>query len=221
MDINRTGGRKLKKKIFDILSGNDFNERFSEIRMFPGRQVVNHIFSCLYNTDEMVKWRAVTAMGETVSSIADEDIESARVVIRRLMWNLNDESGGIGWGSPEAMGEIFARNKKLGDEYTRILISYLNKNGNYLENEILRQGVVWGIGRIAGVRPELVQNSIPFLIPCISSKDTVLRGLAAWAIYRIDPAKAKSILSPLKDDGSTVKIFVEGKFIEIAIKDII
>jgi hypothetical protein len=221
MDKNRTGGRQLKRKIFEILSGNDFNERLSELRMFPGRQVVNHLFSCLYNTDELVKWRSVSAMGDVVSSIAEGDIESARVVMRRLMWNLNDESGGIGWGSPEAMGEILARSKKLGDEYTRILISYINKNGNYLENEILRQGVVWGIGRIAGVWPELVQDSIPFLIPCISSQDTVLRVLAAWAICAIDPVKAKSILLPVKDDCSRVKIFVEGKFTEISIKEII
>ena len=221
MDINRTGGRILKKKIFEILSGNDFNERLSEIRMFPGRQVVNQLFSCLYNTDELVKWRAVTAIGDVVSSIADDDIESARVVMRRLMWNLNDESGGIGWGSPEAMGEIIARNKKLGDEYARILISFINENGNYLENEILRQGVIWGIGRIAGVRPELVKDSMPFLIPIISSRDTVLRGLAAWAICAINPVQAESILSSIKDDDSRLKIFAEGKITEISINDII
>lgn len=200
MDNNRTGGRKLKKTVFEILSGNDFNERLSEIRKFPGRQVVNSLFACLYNTDELIKWRAVTAMGDVVSSIADADIESARVVMRRLMWNLNDESGGIGWGSPEAMAEIIARNKKLGDEYARILISFINKNGNYLENDVLQQGVIWGIGRIAGVRPELVKDSLPFLIPFISSEDTKLRGLAAQAIRAIDPVQSESILSSIKND---------------------
>ena len=168
MDIERTGRRRLKKKTFEILSGNDFNERISEILKFPGRQIVNHLISCLYNTDELIKWRAVTAIGEVVSSVAEDDIESARVVMRRLMWNLNDESGGIGWGSPEAMGEIIARNKKLGKEYACILISFINKNGNYLENEVLQQGVIWGIGRIARVKPELVKDSMPFLIPYIS-----------------------------------------------------
>ena len=45
-------------------------------------------------------------MGVVVAGLAEHDMESARVVMRRLMWNLNDESGGIGWSSPEAMGEI-------------------------------------------------------------------------------------------------------------------
>lgn len=221
MDIERTGRRRLKKKTFEILSGNDFNERISEILKFPGRQIVNHLISCLYNTDELIKWRAVTAIGEVVSSVAEDDIESARVVMRRLMWNLNDESGGIGWGSPEAMGEIIARNKKLGKEYACILISFINKNGNYLENEVLQQGVIWGIGRIARVKPELVKDSMPFLIPYISSRDTMLRGLAAWAICAIDPVQAEGILSSIKNDDSKLQIFVEGTFTEFSIKDII
>jgi hypothetical protein len=45
-------------------------------------------------------------MGEVMAHLADKDMESARVIMRRLMWSLNDESGGIGWGAPEAMGEI-------------------------------------------------------------------------------------------------------------------
>jgi len=190
----KIGGKQLKKNIYRILSSPVFDKSFEEIRKYPGRQVVNSLFSCLYNTDELIKWRAVTAIGDVVSSIADADIESARVVMRRLMWNLNDESGGIGWGSPEAMGEIIARNKKLGDEYSRILISFINKNGNYLENEVLQQGVIWSIGRIARVRPQIVKDSMPFLVPFISSRDTILRGLSAWAICAIDPVHAESIL---------------------------
>ncbi|MEA3417440.1 MAG: hypothetical protein U9R02_15080 [Thermodesulfobacteriota bacterium] len=60
-------------------------------------------------------------MGVVVSNLADHDMESARVIMRRLIWNLNDESGGIGWGSPEAMGEIMARNNRLALPFTHKL----------------------------------------------------------------------------------------------------
>ena len=221
MDINRTGGKRLKNKVLEILSGNDFNERLSEIRGVPGRQVVNHLISCLYHTEELIKWRAVTAMGDVVSSIAYADIESARVVMRRLMWNLNDESGGIGWGSPEAMGEIIARNMRLGEEYSRILISYINKDGNYLENEVLQQGVVWGIGRIAGLKPHLMRDSFVFLIPSLESGDAMLRGLSAWAIGAIDAVRARSVLSSLKNDDSVIKIYSDGIIGRFTIKNIV
>ena len=75
--------------------------------------------------------------------------------MRRLMWNLNDESGGIGWRArPEAMGEIVARSERLADEYGHILISYLDPDGNYLEHPLLQRGLLWGIGRFAHARPE-------------------------------------------------------------------
>ena len=68
--------------------------------------------------------------------------------MRRLMWSLNDESGSIGWGAPEAMAEIMARNKKLADEYYKILISYSEQGKNYLEHEGLQRSVRRGIERI-------------------------------------------------------------------------
>jgi len=96
--------------------------------------VINPLFSFLYNNDEQVRWRTVTAFGAVVAKLADEDMEAARIIMRRLMWNLNDESGGIGWGSPEAMGETLARHEGLAKEYARILLSYARQDGNYLEH---------------------------------------------------------------------------------------
>ena len=81
----------------------------------------------------MIRWRAVSAMGHVVSRQAENDMPAARIIMRRLMWNLNDESGGIGWGSPEAMGDIMARSAPLTREYHRILISYVDPSGNFLE----------------------------------------------------------------------------------------
>ena len=52
-------------------------------------------------------------MGAVVANLAEKDMESARVVMRRLMWSLNDESGDIGWSRPEAMGEIIASHGDL------------------------------------------------------------------------------------------------------------
>ena len=57
-------------------------------------------------------------MGAVVAHLAEKDMESARVVMRRLMCSLNDESGGIGWGAPEAMGEIIASHEGLASELT-------------------------------------------------------------------------------------------------------
>jgi hypothetical protein len=122
-------GRKLKKKILELLGSNDLEKSLDEICQLPARQAVNPLFSFFYSTNELIKWRAITAMGAVVSRLAEQDMESARVVMRRLIWNLNDESGGIGWSSPEAMGEIMARHFRLAEEYAFLLVSYVNEQG--------------------------------------------------------------------------------------------
>ena len=97
-------------------------------------------------------------MGEVVSKLAEKNIEVARNVMRRLILSVTEESGGIGWNTPEAMGEIMARSEKLAIEYHKILISYTEGGGNELDFEGLQKSVIAGIKRLEKVRPYLVKE---------------------------------------------------------------
>ncbi len=141
--------RKIKKKVYNLLCQNDFTEAIKEINRLPARKVINPLISFLCSIDEKTEHRAAVAIGIITAKLADHDIESARVIMRRLMWSLNDESGGIGWGAPEAMAEIMAGNKKLDDEYRKILISYSEPGKNYLEHDGLQRSVHRGLKRLA------------------------------------------------------------------------
>jgi hypothetical protein len=208
------GSRQLKKILLPLLKKEEFEKSLEEICFMPARRVVNPLFSFFYSTDEWVKWRAVTAVGVVIARLAHKDLESARVVMRRLMWNLNDESGGIGWGSPEAMGEIMARHDGLAKEYACILVSYINEAGNFLEHEMLQRGVLWGLGRLAHTRPELVQDASVYLPPFMQSKDAVHRGLAAWVAGAIPSEMTKSLLKRLVTDKARINIFIRMNLVE-------
>lgn len=147
-----------RKEIKKILELKDFEKNINLIHEFPPFKVVNALFSLLVTTDEIIRNRVVKAFGEVVSKLAEENLESARIVMRRLMLSLNDESGGIGWGSPEAMGEIMARSEKLAEEYHKILISYTLGGGNELDFEDLQKDVIAGLRRLSVVRPDLVEK---------------------------------------------------------------
>ncbi|MBF0413690.1 MAG: hypothetical protein HQK70_13390 [Desulfamplus sp.] len=140
--------RKLKQQIYELLQMKDEESAINQILEIAPSQSINPFFSFIQSTNDEIKWRAVRAMGKVAAKMASENLESARVVMRRLMWSLNDESGGIGWGAPEAMGEIMAQDKRLYDEYHKILLSYIDEDGNFLEYEPLRKGAVWAIERI-------------------------------------------------------------------------
>ena len=205
--------RKIKPLVLKALQADELEAGLRFIRGIPPRRVVNPLFSLLYHGRPLVRWRAVSAMGETVSLLAREDLEGARVVMRRLMWNLNDESGGIGWGSPEAMGEIMARHRGLAEEYATILISYLNPCGNFLEHEGLQHGVLWALGRVAGAHPSLLQGVLPLILPFLSSCDPELRALALWS-GRALPHGDRQIRKHLEaflNDQAQVTLYLDGR----------
>jgi hypothetical protein len=98
----------------------------------------------------------------------------------------------------------------LAREYVNILVSYICEDGNFLEHEPLQQGVLWGLGRLAQTRPELLQDAVPHLHPFLSSKDATLRGLAAWTIGLLDAGKAEPGLEILEGDDAEVTLYLNG-----------
>lgn len=206
--------RHLKKNLLDLLKEKDFQKTFFQISNYPPKTCIGPLFSFFCNKDELIRWRAIAAMGVVVSKLADSDIESARVVMRRIMWSLNDESGGIGWGCPEAMGEIMARNRLLAGEYCNILVSYLREDGNFLEFEMLQRGALWGFGRLAYARPELLYNCSSLLIPYLLASDHYLKGLSAWAAGPLDKSPVQNVLHSLLEDHSIISIFLDLNLVE-------
>ena len=216
----KDGGRSLKTKLFDLLNRGDPDRALEEISRLPCLQVVNPLFSFLQSGNEKLKWGAVKAMGVVVSQLADRDLEAARVMMRRLMWNLNDESGGMGWGSPEAMGEILATHSGLAHEYAHILLSYAREDGNYLEHEGLQRGLLWGIGRLSEKRPELVRGAAVFLLPYLASQDGMIRGLSARIMGLLQAKEAQPMLRRLTDDESELIIMDEHNLTTRRVKDL-
>ena len=211
MAIRSDSGRGLKKRVSGLLTLESLDRALGVLNGQPASQAINALFSFLPSTDAKVRWAAVTAMGSTVSRLADRQMEQARVVMRRLMWQLNDESGGIGWGCPEAMGEIMASHEGLANEFAHILVSYVRKDGNPLEYEPLQQAAVWGIGRLAEVRPHLVREAVPHLVPFLKVQNAPLRGLAVWALGRLGAKEARSEIHSLVHDTAEIEIFVNRK----------
>lgn len=220
MSVKSLSGREIKKRIYDLLKSSDLDSALEQISLLPKRQVINPLFSFLYNKDQNVKWGAVKAMGRVVAELANEDMESARVVMRRLMWNLNDESGGIGWGSPEAMGEILARHGGLANEYAPILISYAREDGNYLEHELLQRGLIWAIGRLAQGNADIVQNAVQYLLPYLESTDATVRGLAARVMGLLAVGEAVSKLRGLQNDESQIQMYTDQGLVNQRVMDL-
>lgn len=173
-----SSAREIKRALRPLLLEGTPQDVQEEILSHPLRRMVSPLIGFFCDREEQIRWRAVTALGMVTHALASENMEEARIVMRRLMWSLNDESGGIGWGAPEAMGEISALNKKLAAEYHRILCSYISLEGNFLEHEILQRGALWGLCRLAETNPEKVTAASADVRIHLTSTDPIKQGLA-------------------------------------------
>lgn len=182
--------------------------------------MINALFSFLFHNDQNVRWHAVSAMGAVVSKLADADREPAREIMRRLMWSLNDESGGIGWGAPEVMGEIMACHEGLAHEYAHMLLSYIRPDGNYLDHELLQRGVIWGIDRLAQTRPHLVKRAVTYLHPHLKAKDAPTRGITIRIMGLLGAEAARPEILVLLHDHTEIQLYIDGAFTNPRVSDL-
>ncbi|TVM17166.1 HEAT repeat domain-containing protein [Oceanidesulfovibrio indonesiensis] len=207
--------RRLKSVVSELLSADDWQTNLVKLEQHRSKQLIGPLFSMLLRMDE-VRWRAITALGLTVDRMFAEKAEDARIVMRRLMWNLNEESGNIAWGAPESMGEIMALNPRLAEEYASILASYMDDSitcGNFLDHPPLRRGVYWGLGRLAQTRPEIVAKSAPaVLVGLEDCEDEQIPGLAAWIFASLGKTLPEGVnpvpaLKTLQGSETTVDLY--------------
>jgi rubredoxin len=196
-----------------LLAREDYPALVLMAREHGGRTAAG-LIGLVTDPDETIKWRAVTALGRTVAAIYSRDPERARRVIRQLLWNLNQESGGIGWGMPEAFGEIIALTPSLKREYGFLLVAYLSEKCCFLENDQLVLGVVWALGRIRDLEPELKQQALPFLLEALCLPNPTLQGTAAWTLGQLKAVEALPLLKTLRTEAEMIKIFEQGSLKE-------
>ncbi len=212
--------RTLKKEVLKLLRREDFEHILPRFSQMPAKQVINPLFSFLYHTDDVVRWHAVSAMGLVTAGLADKNMESARIIMRRLIWNLNDESGGIGWGSPEAMGDICARSPKLAREFAKILVSYSLPHGNFLEHEVLQRGLLWGLNRLSEVEPQRVHDATPHVRGFLQSQDPYHLGLAACYAASVQDSEALPHLELLTAKNTVISFYTRLHITQVAVGDL-
>ena len=171
------GGKALRRAVRKALLSEDFNPDLPDFHQSPPRRLVRPLVSFLGDSDSNLKARAIKALGRVTTRLADQDMEEARVVVRTLMWNLTEECGTIGWGMPEAFGEILSQHPGLAKEFAHVLVSYIREDGNYLEFEPLQRGAVWGIARLAEVHPKLLSDldALQYLKPLLDCENEDIR----------------------------------------------
>ncbi len=223
-----TKSRKIKKEVLILLGQSDLDMILKRLQQYSAKNVINSLFSGICRVENRIRWHSISSFGHFVSQLADTDMEEARMIMRRLLWSLNDESGGIGWGAPEALGEIMYCHKRLADEYIHMLISYCREDGpemfqdgNYLELPQLQRGLLWGIGRLAGRRNRILNEKKVWadLTPYLTSDDATVCAMAIWGLGQLKCTQVKQSIKDFLNDTRQVTFYFEGQITKPIVGD--
>jgi len=163
----------------------------------------------LYDIDERIKWPSIEAVGELMKYWWEQgDKAKVREYIRSLFWSMNDESGGIGWSSPQTIAEIIVDIPELIDPYGNMMVAHS------LEEPFLVKGGLWGIGKLGRLINETVDFFRDKVLAAFNSDDAETLGLAAWSMGETGFKPALIFLRKLSVRTEPVCIYVEGDFEE-------
>jgi HEAT repeat protein len=154
------------------------------------------LFSLLYDGDGLIRWRAIEGLGRVMGALADRDSAgAARETVRKILWAMNDESGGLIWNGPEAIAEVLANVPSLMEPYAEKLPSY------YLE-EPFERGAHWAVARLAALRGDCFSGRVDELLPSLSNPDPFIRAFSGLALLRIRGPRGGKDLEGLVCDGA-------------------
>jgi HEAT repeat protein len=196
----------LRPRVRALLERGDFPAVLELVAVERG--VARALVSLLYDPDETVRWRAVSALGH----LAGTHPELARPLVTRLLWTLNDESGGIGWMSAPALGEIGRRAPELLRDAVRVVV-------HYLEDPTLLSGALWAIGRLAPAYPDETREIVPKLEGLCTAADPAVRAHAALALGEIGEHRASGALRSLATDDRPARVYRDGELVVKPVRD--
>ncbi len=201
----------LKKQITDLLEKKDF----AKLTALPSShsKIISILISLSYDKKSYISWRAIEAIGFITREISRSDPEIVRNIVGRLLWMIRDESGGIGWSSPEILGEIVRNNPILCADIAPIIASFH-------EEKMLTAGVLWAMGRIGKINIETVEYAVPIILKYLQSSDKTILGYAAWAIGETGALEAVNELQKLKNNNSHIDFYENGDLKEKTVGEI-
>ncbi len=157
-----------KKIVYDLLERNDAGSVVSLAR--DDRKIVSLLVRLAYDKNTLVGWRAIMAIGLAAAEMLPADLDFLRETCRKLVWSLSDESGGIGWSASEILGEIVNADPKRFKDFIPLIASVYD-----IEEDVFRGGVLFALGRIAELTPELAAPYQKIIIASLADTDPIVK----------------------------------------------
>lgn len=203
----------MKSQLREWLAEAEF-QRIIDIALEQGR-IVNTLISLTYDADPLIHWRALDAIGRCAEHFCSSRTEALRNLLRRLFWQMTDESGAMGWHAPEAIGEIIRADPHAFADFIPMTVSLLD-----LEPEDLPRflpGTLYALGRIGEKTPDSVKGALPGILAALTEKGTQTRAMAVWCLGRIGERAVLVQRPELAEDQGKAIVYKDEQLLETTV----
>jgi hypothetical protein len=208
---------ELKKNILDALESNNLSNVLAVSK--ETRKVVSQLVRIAYDKESLAGWRAIKAIGLIAKEMVKTDYDFLRETIRKLLWSLSDESGGIGWSAPEILGEIVSSDPDRFRDIIPLIADVYN-----VEEKVFRPGIIYALNRVAEVDPKYLIPQKDVIIKALSDNDPLTRVYALEVLNLIsgllnvqDLQTTSKIVKELRSDESEAWVYRNGGFTNIQV----
>lgn len=197
---------KINKKDFlNLLEKADF-ETIQKASL-QNKNILGWLISLSYDKDNLMSWKAIEAMEYVAKAyIEAQDIETLRNTIRKLLWSMTDESGGIGWRAAELIGQIIYAEPSLFEDIIPILWSQREEE-SFLES-VLRSMIK--LSKKVNLR-DYIKIEDEELKNLMNHKNEEIRALASIMVNRIK----SSVTVPEEVKNTMVSVYNKGNIIKL------
>jgi hypothetical protein len=175
------------------------------------KRLFGTLLSFTFDSDSLVAWRAVEAMGMASDRIAEDNPDYVLSQLRRLHWLLSEEAGGICLFAPPAMAEIIRRRPEMFSDFIPLVVSLLVTMAEE-DLEHFRPNVLWALGRLAPAAGDEVESVVPAVVSALDDPQPIVRGTAVWCLGQAGKRKLLDVKTNLLSDGATAEIYMDGNF---------
>ena len=186
--------RALRAQIVALLEEGDF----PGLVELAGREsgVAPQLLLFLYAPHELLHWRAVEGLGYLAGAYPRQ----VQILLGRLLYLLNEDSGSFGWGAAAALGEI-------GRHQISLVVDIIPMFCGFLDEEFSRGPMLWGLGRLGEAHPELLSEALPQITSSLAHGDPQIRALAAWCLGKLRHREASLALQALVSDEGQAQLY--------------
>lgn len=200
----------LKKKVLEILQSRQY-EKLIDLDK-KGKGIYRVLVGLSYDKTDVICWRAIEAIGIFCRDLAQINVDEMMNIVRKLFWNLSDETGGVAWSNPEMIAEIVRNAPTYAADMAPIIM--------HLDEPVFRKGVLWAAGRMGEKFPEMAQPAMRELMESLDDEDPEVRGFAARSLGLIGVKNALEPLKNLTSDKESIACYLDGELVKITVGEL-